>query len=356
MSAPLRVLAVANRAGLQERRLYGLAPHLPDTIALTMLIEPSVRDVLAHLRHTDVVYVLEPGRKGFPAAVAARLGRKLVVVELSDPHGALFRAGGRSRAAVAAGEIIDHLVVRRADGVIVRGRGLAEVLDIRVPWVEVPDGVDTERFRPGVDGDLRTRLGIPSDALVVGLVGSLTGGPQSKMIYGWDIVAALASLRDLDVWGLVVGGGTGLATIRERASALGVADRLVTPGESAHEQIPEFVAAMDVCISTQTNDAIGRSRTTSKLPEYLAADRFVIATAVGTAAAVLPAEMLLPFEGSEDRAYPERLAGRLRELWPRRAELRLGSGTRALAVERFSYPVVAAQLAAFLQQIAGVSR
>jgi hypothetical protein len=50
---------------------------------------------------------------------------------------------------------------------------------------------------------------------------------------------------------------------------------------------------MDICLSTQTNDVVGWVRTTGKLPLYLAAGRYVLASRVGEAARVLPEEMLV---------------------------------------------------------------
>jgi glycosyltransferase involved in cell wall biosynthesis len=350
--------AMSNRPGItivvNERGSNGHDVMLRRARTFQRLLEPAFRveliaapkrPTLADLRRSDLVYVVDPGRRGFPSAVAAWVVGRPVIVEMGDPQAPLYRAGGRGRASVLAGGTIDWIVARRARGVVVRGKGLAGVLSLRVPWIEIPDGVDTDLFVPGADGDLRSRLGLPEDALVVGLTGSLRGSSP----YGWDLVEALSLLRDRPVHGLVVGDGDGLENLRRRAAKLAVSDRLVLTGQVPHGDIPRYVSAMDVCLSRQTNDAVGRSRTTAKLPEYLACDRYVLATAVGGAAEILPEEMLLPYEGSSDPNHVDRLAGRIAELVPRRAELRRGAGTRRIALERFSYPALAERLAAFLE-------
>jgi glycosyltransferase involved in cell wall biosynthesis len=346
----VHVAMVVNADGLQVRRAEAFRRHLGSEFETEILVAPGCRE-LRGLTAADLVYVIDPGRRGFPAAVAGSLARRPIVVDVGDPQAPLYRALGRSAGAVAAGAVIDSLVARRARAVVVRGRELADILDLRVPWAEIPDGVDLERFRPGADGDLRASLGIPKDALVVGVVGSLAWASRADVGYGWDVVECLGELRGAPVWGLVVGDGDGLARLRDQAQRLGVAGRLLFPGHIPHEQVPQYVAAMDVCVSTQSNDAVGRGRTTAKLPEYLACDRYVLASAVGGAADVLPESMLLPYEGQKDTRHPARLAARLAELVPRQPELRGGVGTRTIAATRYAYPVLAERLAALLRGI-----
>lgn len=351
---PIRVVMVVNERapeGNMVRRAGVFAALLAPEFDVEVIETPS-RPLLSSLRAADLAYVIDPGRIGFPAALAGWLAQRPVVVEMGDPQGALYRTQGRGLLSRTAGEFIDWLVVHRAAAVVLRGRGMADVLPVRVPWIEIPDGVEVDRFVPGADGELRKTLGIPPDGLVAGLAGSLRRGRRREGIYGWDLVEALNLLRDQPVWALIVGGGEGVPELQRRAEALGVSDRLIIPGYTPHSEMPRYVAAMDVCLSRQTNDAVGRSRTTAKLPEYLACDRYVLATAVGGAAEVLPAEMLLPYEGSLDPLHPARLAERLRELVPRQPELRRGAGTRSIALERYAYPVLAQRLAALMQRVA----
>jgi glycosyltransferase involved in cell wall biosynthesis len=165
------------------------------------------------------------------------------------------------------------------------------------------------------------------------------------------LVEALSLLRQEPVWGLIVGGGSGLEPLARYADELGVSDRLVMPGYVRHAAIPRYIAAMDVCLSRQTDDAVGWSRTTAKLPEYLACDRYVLATDVGGAAEILSDEMLLPYQGSYDEGHPARLAERLAALVPKQPELRRGAGTRKIALEHYSYPVLTRRLTEFLRGV-----
>jgi glycosyltransferase involved in cell wall biosynthesis len=349
-----RVLVVANQrtpesAAVRRARAFQQLLRPAYELELRSGLEPPT---VADIRAADLVYVMSPGRVGFPAVVRSWIARRPVIVEMPDPQAPLYRSQGRSAPSIFVGAAIDGIVGRYASAVVALGPGLPDAVKIRVPWALIPDGVDLDQYRP-LDGDgLREQLGIPADTLVVGVVGSLYEGRRCELIYGWDIVDALALLRAQPVWGLVVGDGSGAATLRRHAEQLGVGDRVVMTGAVSPSEAPRYLAAIDVCVSRQTNDALGRSRTTGKLPEYLACDRFVLATRVGGAADVLPDEMLLPYEGSYDPAHPQRLAERLRHLIPRRAELRRGAGTRRIATERYAYPILADRLRGLLEKVA----
>jgi glycosyltransferase involved in cell wall biosynthesis len=99
------------------------------------------------------------------------------------------------------------------------------------------------------------------------------------------------------------------------ADSLGIRERVVFAGRIRAEEIDDYLGAMDVCVSTQSNDLVGNVRTTGKLPLYLSHSCYVIATSVGEARKVLPGVgSLLSYEGVKDEQYPERLASEIRRL------------------------------------------
>jgi glycosyltransferase involved in cell wall biosynthesis len=106
---------------------------------------------------------------------------------------------------------------------------------------------------------------------------------------------------------------------------------------------------MDICLSTQTNDPVGRARTTAKLPLFLACGRFVLASRVGEAARVLPEEMLVEYREGYDSSYPERLAQRIARLVSEPHLLRLGDQGRQIATAEFDYGVLVPRVAALLR-------
>jgi hypothetical protein len=108
---------------------------------------------------------------------------------------------------------------------------------------------------------------------------------------------------------------------------------------------------LDICLSTQSNDLAGQVRTTGKLPLYLACDRFVLASEVGEAARVLPQEMLVPYAGTKDEQYPERLAERIRTLAGQPERLNRHGQSRTIAQSHFDYDVLAARVGRTIQEI-----
>lgn len=115
----------------------------------------------------------------------------------------------------------------------------------------------------------RSRLGIPNSALVLGIAGALIWNPRYRYCYGWELVqAALVSRRD-DVYLLIVGEGSGLPHLRAAAAALGA--RAIFPGRVPMEQVPEYLAAMDIGSLPQSLNPVGTFRFTTKISEYWAA-------------------------------------------------------------------------------------
>jgi glycosyltransferase involved in cell wall biosynthesis len=91
--------------------------------------------------------------------------------------------------------------------------------------VVIPNGIDREAFgRPAGGAALRTELGIPADARVVGSVGLLNDAK------GFDLLVAAASKLLADVHLLIVGHGEREQALREQARGLGLGERVHLPG------------------------------------------------------------------------------------------------------------------------------
>ena len=108
---------------------------------------------------------------------------------------------------------------------------------------------------------------------------------------------------------------------------------------------------MDICLSTQTNDLPGQVRTTGKLPLYLAAGKYILASRVGEASLVMCDEMLVDYAGVRDESYPRELADRVTQLLNDRGRLARGADNVAVARLRFDYGVLSQRLAEMLDSL-----
>ena len=144
----------------------------------------------------------------------------------------------------------------------------------------VPNGVHLDRFEPR-DGnpELRRRLGVPTDALVVGYVGHLR--PEKNPARLLRACATIAPQCPVHV--LVLGEGPERATLEKLAAEPALAGRVHLVGH--RDDTAEHYRAMDV---------FALSSDTEQLPvallEAMASELPVASTAVGDVASVLPPE------------------------------------------------------------------
>jgi glycosyltransferase involved in cell wall biosynthesis len=300
-----------------------------------------------------VCYVFD---MGFSGVIAAALYRSIsgcrAIVDTGDAIYELSRlSGSRGPVGLRLTRLLEWFSIRTSDRVVVRSHPHQELLARQGVAAEVvPDGVDTRQFFPRAEVELRRKHGLEGYT-VIGLLGSLIWSPSLQMCYGWELIELMDRLRAKPVKGVVIGDGSGLAKLEARSAALGLQDRIVFLGRLPYDELPRYLNIMDICLSTQTNDAAGQVRTTGKLPLYLASGRFVLSTDVGEAARVLPAGMLVPYNGTKDSDYPKKLEDRVRALLEDPARLAQHSVSVAIAETNFEYDVLTVKMRQILGEL-----
>lgn len=176
----------------------------------------------------------------------------------------------RSPLAGFIGAIYERLLCRRCAGYIgwtpyLVGRALT----FGAPRAMTAPGWPREHAAGGAREAVRGRLGIPQDALVVGIVGSLNWRARVGYSYGAELVRAIRRTRRTDVVACIVGDGPGSERLREMAGPeLGA--RILMPGRVAPSEVADYLAAFDVASLPQSVDGVGSFRYSTKLSEYLA--------------------------------------------------------------------------------------
>ena len=140
-----------------------------------------------------------------------------------------------------------------------------------------PMAVDADRFTPSVSGArIRETFGL-GDAFVVGWAGTFRG------FHGLDdTVEAFGQLASTDARArlLLVGSGSAREAIEELVRRRGLSNRVVFAGGIPHLEMPEYLAAMDVAV-TSASASDGFHYSPQKLREYLAMARPSIAPRIG---------------------------------------------------------------------------
>ncbi|KPC64929.1 glycosyltransferase [Streptomyces chattanoogensis] len=119
----------------------------------------------------------------------------------------------------------------------------------------VPNGIEAHRFRhdPLVRSGVRSRLGIPVDAFVVGGVGRLVPAKRFDVL-----VRAVTRLSGVHL--LLAGEGPELETLRRTAEQFGSANRIHLLGALGPDKlldVPGLLAALDVFVAPSQDEAFG---------------------------------------------------------------------------------------------------
>ena len=233
---------------------------------------------LARLRRErgayDVLVVRGTRVLGLPGLLAARLAGRAVVLQAEvngEMDGEAFTWGTALarppwRGLVRAGVRARNAFLRDADAFVAMsarirdefvGSGLPEA---KVRWI--PHGVDTARFRPATpaeSAEVRLRLGLPADALLVTYTGRLLRGKGLETLL--DAFARLARGR-ADSHLALVGSGDAQslsveAELRSRAAQADLAGRVTFAGRV--EVVEDWLRASDVFAFPSTFEALGLS-------------------------------------------------------------------------------------------------
>jgi len=196
----------------------------------------------------------------------------------------------------------------------------------------IPNGIRLDRFAPA-DGnpELRARLGIPTEALVVGTSGSLRAVKNHARLL--EALASAPSGGQLHV--LLVGEGEERPALEARSAAPDLAGRVHFAGYQSDPAL--FYHAMDVFALTSDSEQMPLA-----LLEAMASCLPAVSTDVGDVRTILPPEQspfLVPPDGSAAAALGRKLADLAGSPELRR---RLGALNRKRAEERYAFETMCA--------------
>lgn len=122
---------------------------------------------------------------------------------------------------------------------------------VRKPIEILPNPTDIHAFT-GVSGrKVRTELGIPRNAVLLGFVGRLS--PEKNLAFLLE-AATLVMRKHAQVWFLLVGDGPARAELEQQARRAGLSERVVFAGAIPHQKVPGFQAAFEVFVTASLSE------------------------------------------------------------------------------------------------------
>jgi glycosyltransferase involved in cell wall biosynthesis len=222
---------------------------------------------LMRRRRIDAVVTVGAGDKMFWGRIAARLAGLPVIAS------ALHSTGWPDRVQFAnrlLAPITDAFIaVAEPHGRYLVAREGCTAAKIRV----IPNGVDAERFRPGLPNEsLREELGLPAGAPVAGIVAALRPEKNHTLF----LRAAARVLRVVPrARFLIVGDGPERTALEALAKALSISAAISFLGTRG--DVPEVLSLIDVLVLSSHIEANPVS-----ILEAMAAEKPVVATRVGS--------------------------------------------------------------------------
>jgi len=192
----------------------------------------------------------------------------LLARELDVPHVVMFHTLGEVKNRARFGEAEPKLRIRHERTITRRATAIVTASDHERLLLEryygadgarihtVPCGIDLDLFQPRDRQAARQRLGFETDAPVVLWVGRL------EKLKGVEIlVDAMAELERRDFTLLIVGGDERAAGMRAeleaQAAAAGIAANIRFEGAVAHDALPWYYSAADVCVVPSYYESFG---------------------------------------------------------------------------------------------------
>lgn len=149
-----------------------------------------------------------------------------------------------------------------------------------------PNGVDVERFRPGVGGvEARGKLGLKDDEVVAGFVG--TFGPWHGVEKFAEAIKSIPT--EAPVRFLLVGSGSLHTEVEKQLEGEVQTGRVIFTGSVAHERVPALLDACDILVAPHVPLADGSEffGSPTKVFEYMAMGKAIVASRLGQIGEVL---------------------------------------------------------------------
>ncbi|MHB8154988.1 MAG: glycosyltransferase family 4 protein [Candidatus Omnitrophota bacterium] len=178
--------------------------------------------------------------------------------------------------------ISERLMPKVVDTVSVASKRLKEeCLKLGIKEDKIFDshvGADIEKFNPSVSGDAVREKYKVSGPLVLYL-GQLHGGQYAELFIKTASKIINGYKKRFNF--MIVGDGYRAAELKELARGFNLDGKIIFSGAVPHEQVPNYIAAADVCVACFEENEITVCKSPLKIVEYLASGKAIVASSVG---------------------------------------------------------------------------
>ncbi|MBT8401475.1 MAG: glycosyltransferase family 4 protein [Rhodothermia bacterium] len=256
-------------------RLKVKSDALADRETVAIAMNDVLRQALGRQEDFDVVYE----RHSLFSYAAMEYAHDNSIVGILEVNAPLVDEQQRHRhlARAELARRISRVAFRAATSVVAVSADARDYVLTMAPGIDtvhiVPNGVDTDRFRP----PKRSRRSGRRDGFTAGFVGSLKPWHGvDDLVRAWHLV----SDRIADSQLMIIGDGPERTNLEALAADLGVSDRTRFTGAVPHEDIPGLLSSMDVAVAPYPKG--GESYFSPlKIFEYMAMEVPLVATRCG---------------------------------------------------------------------------
>lgn len=175
------------------------------------------------------------------------------------------------------GEYLEKLTIKNSTRVFTINKKLEEfVMNLGAKNTSVIGaGIDLEKFDPNLDGhEIRENYGFNNGDKVLFFMGYLYHFAGLK-----EVISKLNEFKYDNLKLLIVGDGEGYSDLNKLISRNNLEDKVILAGRKEYHEIPEYIAASDVCIlPADPKEKIMQDIVPIKLYEYMAMGKPVITT------------------------------------------------------------------------------
>lgn len=234
----------------------------------------------------DIIFASSPPLfTGIIGVIFKKLWKIKLIIDIRDiwPESVESVGAVRNKSLLKQGERLAKWIYKNADHITATSPGIEkkilQALQAKEPHITVlPNGAELDIFRPDIKGGHIRKIWNLGDKFVALYTGNLGLAQAPEVI----LKAAEILKNDQNILFLIVGSGVFLKKLQEESQKKNLTNIIFT-GPRPRVEMPQFVAASDVCIIPYKASDTFRNTFPSKMFDYMAGGKPIIINLKGEA-------------------------------------------------------------------------